>query len=212
MPRYLVAVIGDTHVEAGGEEAHLAETLGRKLIEQGYRIVTGGVGDLPRFVAKGARAAESYRDGDLVAILPGLDPRDAADCADIVIATGLDQARNLLVANSDAVAAIGGGAGTLSEIAFAWTLKRLVLAYRIHGSSGLVAGTRIDQRVRYPEIPEYRVYPVESDSEVADLLRRYLPLYTRRHRGIPGGSVTPHRESVTLAHQPDADPRVGDSR
>jgi len=182
--RYLVAVIGDTHVEAGGEKALLAEALGRRLVEEGYRIVTGGVGDLPRFIAKGARAAGSYSDGDLVAILPGFDPREAADCADIVIASGLDQARNLLVANCDAVVAIGGGAGTLSEIAFAWALKRLILAYRTLGSSCLVAGTRIDQRRRYPKIPEDSVYPVENDAETATLLRRYLPLYTRRHRGI----------------------------
>lgn len=186
MPKRLVAVIGDTHIEAAGGKA-MAEALGRRLIEEGYRIVTGGVGDLALSIAKGARSAGSYREGDLVAILPGFDPQDAGDRADIVIASGLDQGRNMLVANSDAVVAIGGGAGTLSEIAFAWALKRLVIAYRISGSSGQVAGTRIDQRARYPDIREDCVYPVENDSEVADLLRRYLPLYTKRHRGIPSG-------------------------
>jgi len=187
VPKYLVAVVGDTHLDEGGEKARHAEALGRKLIDEGYRIVTCGVGDLPRAIARGARSAGSYRDGDIVAILPGFDPQDAADCADIVIASGLDQARNLLVANSDAIVAIGGGAGTLSEIAFAWTLKRLILAYRTKGSSGLVAGTRIDQRHRYPEIPEDCVFPVENDAEAADLLRRYLPRYRARHRGIPTG-------------------------
>ena len=187
MPKRIVAVVGDTHLEAAGEKAHLAEALGKRLIEEGHRVLTGGVGDLARSVAKGARGAGSYREGDLVAVLPGFDPSDAGDCADIVIASGFDQGRNMLVANSDAVVAIGGGAGTLSEIALAWALKRLILAYRTEGSSSKVAGTRIDERDRYPGIPDDRVYAVENDSEVADLLRRYLPLYTKRHRGIPSG-------------------------
>ena len=86
--------------------------------------MTGGLGDLPKAIAKGARKSPNYTDGILIAILPGFDPSAADNCVDIVIATGLDEARNLIVANSDAVVAIGGGAGTLSEIAYAWSLKR----------------------------------------------------------------------------------------
>jgi uncharacterized protein (TIGR00725 family) len=64
----------------------------------------------------------------LLAILPGFDPTIAQEYADITIATGLDQARNLIIVNSDAIIAIGG-AGTLSEIAYAWSLKRLIIAF-----------------------------------------------------------------------------------
>ena len=89
----------------------LAEELGEKLTTAGYRIMTGGLGDLPKAIAKGARKSPNYTDGTLIAILPGFDPSIAEDYADIVIATGMDQARNLIIANSDAIIAIGGGAG-----------------------------------------------------------------------------------------------------
>jgi len=75
--------------------------------------MTGELEDLPKAIAKGARKSPNYTDGTLIAILPSFDPSLAEDYADIAIATGLNQARNIIVANSDAVIAIGGGAGTL---------------------------------------------------------------------------------------------------
>ena len=65
-----------------------------------------------------------------------------------MIRDGLDHARNTLVANADAVIAVGGGAGTLSEIAFAWMFKRLIVAVRGLGWADRVADQRIDARVR----------------------------------------------------------------
>lgn len=90
----------------------------------------------------------------------------------------------MLVANSDAVIAVGGGAGTLSEIAFAWSLKRLVLGYRMDGWSGKLAGTRIDSRSRYPNLPDDQVYPVDNADEVIRYLAELLPKYRRRHTRI----------------------------
>jgi uncharacterized protein (TIGR00725 family) len=52
---------------------------------------------------------------------------DANPFVDIAIASGLDHVRNSVVAHADAVIAIGGGAGTMSEICFAWIYKRLVI-------------------------------------------------------------------------------------
>ncbi len=185
MMRPLVAVVGDTRLEKGGEKWSLAVALGHRLIDEGYRIVTGGVGDLPIAIAEGARKSPAYGEGLLVSIVPGFDPSGSQGASDIAVATGLDFGRNLLMANCDAVVALGGGSGTLSEIALAWGLKRLVLAYRVSGWSGKLAGIRIDDRVRYPEIPEDQVYPVASDEDVARLLKEYMPRYSRRHRGIP---------------------------
>ncbi|MBP5475701.1 MAG: acyl-CoA synthetase, partial [Methanomicrobium sp.] len=96
----------------------------------------------------------------------------------------LDMARHTIIVNSDAVVAIGGGAGTLSEIAFAWQLYRLIIGYRIGGWSGKLADTRIDWRVRYPDIPDDRVYGVDSVDEVTEHLNRLLPLYNIRHKSI----------------------------
>src|SRR5271157_2986637 len=134
MRRPAIGVIGDAHLDS--EKTGLAVALGEKLVNSGYRIVTGGHGDLARAIAKGARLSIQYHEGDLITILPGYDPSVAEDYSDIIIATGIDHARNLVIANSDAVIALGGGAGTLSEIAFAWALKRLILAYKVNGWSG----------------------------------------------------------------------------
>lgn len=180
-----IAVIGDRNLPPRDPKRRLARELGEALVDAGYRVVTGGIGDLPRQLSIGARRSRRYSEGAIVAILPGFDPGTGRTTGDIVIATGLDHGRNLLVANSDAVVALGGGAGTLSEMAFAWMLHRLVLAYQVPGWSGQLAGKRLDERVRYKMISADRVYEVRSASEVVDKLRALLPLYSRRHRGIP---------------------------
>lgn len=180
----VISVVGDTHIELGGPKWSIAEELGEKLTTAGYRIVTGGLGDLPKAIAKGARKSPNYLDGVLIAILPGFDPSSAENSADIAIATGFDEARNLIVANSDAVIAIGGGAGTLSEIAYAWSLKRLIIAFDLSGWSSSLAGKRVDERIRYPEIPEDKIYKVTTVDETMNMLRQYLPKYNKRHSHI----------------------------
>jgi uncharacterized protein (TIGR00725 family) len=182
MSRYIVAVIGDVHL--GARKRRLAVALGRMLVDHNYRIVSGGHGDLAKALSSGARRSPKYRDGDLIAILPGFDPSVAGKYSDISIATGIDHARNLIVANSDAVVALGGGAGTLSEMAFAWALKRLMIAYRVDGWSGKLAGSRIDPRIRYPEVPDDQVYPVDGADDVIRYLSQLLPRYGKRHTGI----------------------------
>lgn len=184
MRRYLISVIGDRAIEEDSRKWQLAVRLGNRLVTDGYRIMTGGIGSLPRAIALGARESPNYREGDLIAILPGFDPTDV-DCADIVIATGLDQYRNLIVANGDAVIAIGGGAGTLSELALAWSMKRLVLCYNVEGWSGELYGKRIDGRLRYRDIPDDRAYPVEDEKQVSNFLTELMPTYSKRHHGIP---------------------------
>ncbi len=187
MTRPLIAVIGDRSIPESDRRRALAIELGKALISKGYTVLTGGIGDLARCVAVGARSSDKYREGALVAVLPGFDPTPAANAADTVLATGLDHARNLIVSNSDAVVAIGGGAGTLSELAYAWALHRLVIAYRVAGWSGRLAGTRVDNRIRYPEIHDDQVYGVDDASGVIALLGDLLKLYRRRHTMIPDG-------------------------
>ncbi len=171
-------------MEPGGAKWNTAEELGEKLATAGYRIMTGGLGDLPKAIAKGARKSSGYIDGTLIAILPGFDPSIAQDYADIVIATGLDQARNLIIANCDAIIAVGGGAGTLSEIALAWSLKRLIIAFDLPGWSGSLGNHRIDGRKRYNEISEDKIYKITTCNGALEKLNHYLPKYTRRHNGI----------------------------
>jgi len=118
-----VAVVGPG--EAGPELARQAEEVGRLLAERGAIVLCGGLGGCMEAAARGVRQA----GGLCLGFLPGYDADDANSAVDVPLPTGLGEARNVLVvAGAGAVIAIGGGAGTLSEIAFALKLGRRVVA------------------------------------------------------------------------------------
>jgi hypothetical protein len=97
--------------------------------------------------SRGAHRARGYREGDVIGVLPGGDRAAANRWVDVAIPTGLGVARNVLVVQAaDAVIAIGGRAGTLSELALAWQLGRPVVALDVPGWSARVAGRAIDDR------------------------------------------------------------------
>jgi uncharacterized protein (TIGR00725 family) len=109
-----VAVIGASN--ATGWELATAEELGRLLADAGCVLVCGGLGGVMDAAARGA----SSRGGTSVGILPGDDREHASRHLTVAIATGFGEARNAIVARSaDAVIAVGGEFGTLSEIALA---------------------------------------------------------------------------------------------
>ncbi len=182
--RTCIAVIGDAGARPGSERYELAEALGLGIVDAGHRMVTGGLGGVMEAACKGARSSPSWTDGTTVGLLPGCDPADANPYVDIAIPTGLDHGRNQVVAQSDAVIAVGGGAGTLSEIAFAWVHRRLIIAMRCGGWSERLADERVDDRVRYPALPEDRAFGASSADEALALLGRYLGHYHRRHRRV----------------------------
>ena len=108
-----IGVIGSG--EAAAEEAGLAHAVGAALAGSGAIVVCGGMGGVMRAAAHGASSA----GGTVVGILPGADPDAAAEGVTIPIPTGLGEARNVVVARaSEAVIAIAGEWGTLSEAAF----------------------------------------------------------------------------------------------
>jgi uncharacterized protein (TIGR00725 family) len=84
----------------------------------------------------------------VVGILPGSDLDGGNPFCDLVIPTGMGVARNILVVRSaDAVILVGGGAGTLSEAAYAWQLGKPVIALaRSGGWAGRLAGAAVDER------------------------------------------------------------------
>jgi uncharacterized protein (TIGR00725 family) len=182
--RLIVAVAGDATLDARSPKRRLAREIGCRLVDSGFRVLTGGLGGVMEEASRGARASSRYRDGDVIGILPSFDPATANPHVDIALPTGLDMGRNLLVAQASAIVAIGGGAGTLAEIAFAWMLRRLVVALRVDGWSGQLADTRIDARDRRVQVPDDRVYGADTAIEAVALVRRLLPAYTRWHRGI----------------------------
>jgi uncharacterized protein (TIGR00725 family) len=181
--RKLIAVIGDGNLQEVSEKYILAENLGRSLIDHGFRLITGGLGGIMEAASKGARSSAMFKQGDVIGILPGNDPGEANPYVDIGIPTGLDLGRNIIISHAEAVVAIGGGAGTLCEMANAWVLGRLIIAYRVEGWSGKLADRKIDSRDRYPGIPDDRVYGVNSENEVIEWLK-LLPAYNYRHGKI----------------------------
>jgi uncharacterized protein (TIGR00725 family) len=109
-----VAVVGPG--EAGPDELETAEEVGRRLAQAGTIIVCGGLGGVMGAACRGASAAQ----GTTIGILPGADRASANEWVTIAIPTGLGELRNgLVVRAADAVIAVGGGHGTLSEIALA---------------------------------------------------------------------------------------------
>jgi uncharacterized protein (TIGR00725 family) len=110
----IIAVIGNS--SCSPEEAKLAEDVGVLLARQGVTLVCGGLGGVMEAVCRGAKS----RGGLTVGILPGQDSSIANPCVDIPVVTGMGEARNVAVVKSaQAVIAIGGSYGTLSEIAYA---------------------------------------------------------------------------------------------
>jgi uncharacterized protein (TIGR00725 family) len=93
-----------------------AEWLGRRLAEGGAVVICGGGPGVMEAVCRGAQAA----GGTTIGLLPGLDRAEGNPYLTVSLPTGLGQGRNLLlVRSSDALVAVGGGFGTLSEIALA---------------------------------------------------------------------------------------------
>ena len=110
----IIAVIGDS--SCSPEEAKLAESVGELLAQRGATIVCGGLGGVMEAVCRGAKS----KGGLTVGILPGKNSSMANPWVDIPVVTGIGEARNVAVVKSaQAVIAIGGGYGTLSEIAYA---------------------------------------------------------------------------------------------
>ena len=112
--RRFVAVIGGR--ECSPEEAQLAEEVGRELAKRGAILVCGGLGGIMEAACRGAKS----EGGVTIGILPG-DSRQAANVhVQIPIVTGIGYARNIIVVKSaQAVIAISGSYGTLTEISHA---------------------------------------------------------------------------------------------
>lgn len=126
----LIAVCGASVADA--EEIGVAEAVGQLLAGRGAVVVCGGLGGVMEAVCRGAAAA----GGTSVGLLPGDDPRAANPHVSLALATGLGELRNGLLARAcRGMIAIGGGYGTLSEVAFMLRLGRPVCAV---GSWGLV--------------------------------------------------------------------------
>ncbi|HVH64531.1 MAG TPA: TIGR00725 family protein [Candidatus Acidoferrum sp.] len=123
--RRLVAVCGESDPQTS--LADVAFDVGRGVAERGAVLICGGMSGVMEHAARGARDA----GGLTVGLLPTADPQDANPYIDVAIATGLGHARNAILARTaDGVIAIGGGLGTLSEIALALRNLRPIIGIK----------------------------------------------------------------------------------
>jgi len=117
-----IAVIGSGRCSR--EVSRLAEDVGQKLAERGAILVCGGLGGVMEAACRGAKRA----GGLTVGILPGNSHHEANPYVDVPIVTGMGEARNvILVRTAQAIIAVGGGYGTLSEIAHALKMGKPVI-------------------------------------------------------------------------------------
>jgi uncharacterized protein (TIGR00725 family) len=136
-PAAHVAVCGPG--EATAEQEAVAEAVGAGLARAGAVLVCGGLGGVMEAACRGASGA----GGLTIGLLPGLDRSAANPHVAVAIPTGMGELRNgLIVRAADAIVAVGGGAGTLSEIAFALKAGRPVIGIGTFTLDGVaVAGS-----------------------------------------------------------------------
>lgn len=113
----------------------VAEEVGREIAGIGATLVCGGLSGVMEAACRGAKSA----GGRTIGILPGHNKEEANRYVDIPIVTGLGYMRNsLVVENGDAVIAIDGKEGTLSEIAFALQMGKPVLGINTWDIPGVI--------------------------------------------------------------------------
>ncbi len=138
----LIAVIGGRHVE----KALLREAgnVGRLIASKGAVLVCGGLGGVMEAVSRGAKA----EGGLTIGILPHENTKEANEYIDVPIATGLGIGRNVIIARTaDALIAVGGEYGTLSEIAFALQMGKPVVGIRTWDIEGIVKAENAEDAV-----------------------------------------------------------------
>jgi len=132
-PAY-IAVVGAS--KATEQDMQDAEAVGRLLGERGVYVVCGGRGGVMAAASKGCSEA----GGTVIGMLPGDDRSDANEWVSIAIPTGLGELRNgLIVRTADAMIAVGGSYGTLSEVALGLQAGLKVFGLHTWGIAGNIA-------------------------------------------------------------------------
>lgn len=146
--RFQVTVIG--RYDATDEQYAIGREIGKMLAELNLIAITGGRGGLMEAVARGC----SENGGISVGILPGERFDDGNPYNTIALPTGIGYARNSMnVLAADVVVVVGGASGTLSEMAFAWSYRKPIIALTTSGGwAERLANQCIDHRNDEPVI------------------------------------------------------------
>jgi hypothetical protein len=160
-----IAVIGSSSAE--GKTLEIAEEMGGALAKEGWHLLCGGGGGVMEAACRGFLMARTTGPGMTIGILPTDEEKWANPYVEIAIPTGLGLARNALIAETaDALVAIGGCSGTLSEIAFAWQKGRPIVAMTASGGwAKTLAGKAVDERRKD------LIYPAQNTASAISFLR-----------------------------------------
>jgi hypothetical protein len=157
-----ISVIGGQEADAAARQ--MAFAVGREIGARGHVLICGGGDGVMREACRGAKEA----DGLTIGILPGDDGAAANEFVDVPLPTGIGYARNVLVARAgEAVIAIDGSLGTLSEIAFALISNRPVIGLGTwelrdgHGEEASIE--RVEDAVAAVDACEAAVAAAEAD-------------------------------------------------
>lgn len=142
-----IGIIGSNESQCSKELYEFAHSLGVFLGKRGCTVLNGGMQGTMEAVAKGVKSIKKTTS-KVVGILPFDNSLKANKYLDITIPTGIGFARNsVLVLSSDIIIALGGGAGTLNEISYAWQFGKKVFCYTgADGWSKKLANQNLDSR------------------------------------------------------------------
>ncbi len=145
----IIAVIGQN--ECSQELSQLAEAVGAEIAKRRHTLVCGGMGGVMEAACRGAKKA----GGVTIGILPGKNKDHANAYIDYPVVTAMSHARNaIIVRTGDAVIAVGGRYGTLSEIGLAKSIDRPVYGLKTWDIEGIV--------------------PVDTPAQALDLIEKHI--------------------------------------
>jgi len=146
--KFQIAVVGYNKDRCTEQARILAYEVGKEVARAGAFLVCGGLGGVMESACKGSKE----NNGFTIGIIPQYEFSFANGFCDVVICTGIGFARDFMIASSaDGIIAIGGGVGTLIEMAAGYMIKKSIVV--ISGSGGVAdtyAGKYLDERNRVP--------------------------------------------------------------
>lgn len=165
-----IVVIGPNRSLCNPQIFSFGRDLGEALSKFQATIMCGGREGFMEAVCQGVKESQHSFMGQTVGIMPESNSECANPYVDIAISTGVGIARNVILINSaDIIIAVSGGAGTLSELAFAWQQKKMVLCVtRFDGWAKELAGNDLDQRTSGLFVP------VSSIEEIIEQIKHFF--------------------------------------
>lgn len=154
----IISIIGASEID--NKTKKLTIELGRLLAENKYAIVCGGLTGVMESICRGVKE----NGGLTIGVIPFIEKSAANRYVDIVIPVPFSQARNIVVVlTGDVCVAIGGKAGTLSELCFAWIYQKPIIALsNIQGWSSKVSNQKLDDR------RSDKIYGLETPEQVIE--------------------------------------------